>query len=412
MSLSRWQRLGYPATRLGGQLDFADAATLAAGSFRLMGQGYEIQIDSPGIQCSDPLQRGSQVLLDAVDFDRQGDRLKFRHPVAIAVATSPQAQTSTYFSSPQIQQEWFAFQRDLADGCRALGLLQVATPSLVVCPGMEPTLEPLGVHWTVRANQRIQRFLPTSPELSLKKLLSVGYTDFFEMRACFRAEAPSPLHATEFTMLEWYRGFADLAILAKDLQGMLDFLHQRGWLARAPKLQSTTMSELFHRHLDLVLTPTTPRQELVQALQSHDLSYDPGWTWDDCFHVLFMEKIEAELGLDQPLLVTHYPPSQAALARFTEEGWADRAELYWKGMEIANGFNELTDAALQAARFQQELVERTQTGRTAVPIDEEFLTSLRAGVPPTAGMALGVERLFMACRDLRHIQQLKIFPCS
>jgi lysyl-tRNA synthetase class 2 len=108
--------------------------------------------------------------------------------------------------------------------------------------------------------------------------------------------------------------------------------------------------------------------------------------------------------------VRDFPPSQAALARLNAAGWADRLELYWNGLEIANGFNELTDAATQRARFVAELGERQALGRSPVPLDEDFLQALKAGIPPTAGMAVGLERLFMARKGIRDIGELKVFP--
>jgi lysyl-tRNA synthetase class 2 len=394
---------------LGGRISFENREQFRDGRFVLSGQGQTFRVQAAGVLETSEVVDGAQVAFDVAGVLRTGDLLSFDRVIAVDVVAVPRAQAPDIFSSAEMQRRWFEFQWDVVDGFSRAGMIQVQTPSMVICPGMEPALEPLSVSWKLNSKTQIHRFLPTSPELSLKKLLAAGYTDFFELRPCFRAEESSPLHATEFTMLEWYRAFAGTEILIQDLKDLFAFLHQKGWIHQAPEWTVVTMAQLFKTHVGLELTPETTREKLESALLRFGLQSEPSWSWDDCFHLLFLEKIERQLGQHGPTLVKDYPPSQAALARWTPEGWADRLELYWKGIEIANGFNELTDASLQRQRFEVEVQERADRGRTAVPMDEEFLKSLEAGLPPTAGMALGVERLFMACLDLRDIQQIKLF---
>jgi lysyl-tRNA synthetase class 2 len=124
-----------------------------------------------------------------------------------------------------------------------------------------------------------------------------------------------------------------------------------------------------------------------------------------------LEKIEPALATkDEPVILWHFPPSQAALSRLTPEGWADRFELYWRGLEIANAFHELNDPHENRRRFQEDQNRKTARGKSAPPIDEELMTALHWGMPPASGIALGMERLFMALLKLNRIEDVRLFP--
>lgn len=406
MSLARWFHSGRPAAWVGGRLELTSTQAFSQGEFLLLGQGCTFPVPPNGhpVDLSlSPLTpvAGAQVRIQMPIQDGV--------PVKMIVDSQPQSPAPEVGSTPQLQRDWFRFLKNVDEIFSELGLLRVSTPSLVVCPGVEPVLEPIAVNYK-------GRFLPTSPELHLKKLLANDYTDFFEMRPCFRVETPSPHHEPEFTMLEWYRGFATSEILIHDLQALLSGLSRKGWgpSAAAPSLQIRirSMAQLFQDHVQMDLKPSTPITDLWSALKSFNLHFENTWSWDDCFHLLFLEKIESQLGINGPELVCNYPPSQAALAKLAPDGWADRMELYWHGLEIANGFGELTDAAVQRARFAQEMQIRKDRGMTEVPLDPKFIQALEAGVPQSAGMALGLERLFMAFSGIKTIQDIKLFPES
>jgi lysyl-tRNA synthetase class 2 len=270
------------------------------------------------------------------------------------------------------------------------GLSEVFTPSLVVCPGLEPSLEPFAV---------ADKFLPTSPEIHLKKALADGHTDIFEIKSCFRDKENSPHHAAEFLMLEWYRSFADLEMVIEDLHGLV-----------GRPITITTFANLFREILEFELRPETTAKEMEGLCHQWQVETHPTDTFGDLFHRLVIEFIEpALLKSGQPTIVRDFPPSQAALAKIKADGWADRFELYWNGLEVANAFNEVTSASEQAARWAGETAERKRLGTKSLPIDSEMLQALEKGLPPTGGIALGLERLYMAKHGLSDIKELRLF---
>jgi len=177
------------------------------------------------------------------------------------------------------------------------------------------------------------------------------------------------------------------------------------------KLNRTTMAELFAKVFPgFVLKSTTSIDELRGLAQSQAVHFEPEDSWDDVFLRIFIEKIEANLGVDGPLLVRGYPPSQAALSRIAHNGFADRFEVYWRGLELANAFHELNDPIENQARFKKDADLKAHLGKIAVPIDAQLIEAFEAGMPPAGGIALGVERLFMALFEIRDISETRTFP--
>lgn len=288
--------------------------------------------------------------------------------------------------------------------------LEVATPTLVPSPGLEPHIEPF-VSQLRFGDKTKTIYLPFSPEFHLKKLLSVGHGKIFELKTCFRNGEISPLHQPEFEMLEWYEIGADLNQIAALLEALVREVAEQMQRPRPQPFRRCSMSELFYEFLSFELRPDTPLKELASLAQARDLDLRSDDSWDDVFFRLFINFIEPKLGHTEPLIVRDYPPSQAALARLTPQGWADRFELYWRGIEIANAFHELNDPVEQRRRFAADLAHRRTLGASPVPIDEEFLQALDSGIPPSAGIALGLERLFMCVMksEGRPITQLRAF---
>ncbi|MCX7979128.1 MAG: EF-P lysine aminoacylase GenX [Bdellovibrionaceae bacterium] len=281
------------------------------------------------------------------------------------------------------------------------GFMEIATPTLVDCPGTEPSLEPFATEFVV-GNRRKKFFLPTSPELHLKKTLVLGAEKVFEIKTCYRNGEVTEVHQPEFTMLEWYRAYERPESLKEDLRELLaELAGEQNWT-------ETTVSELFRKHLDFCLTPQTQAQELRQLAVNLGLNVQGLELVDDFFTLLWVEKIEPYLP-NGPLLVSKYPPFQAALARLDQDGWGDRFEFYWRGLEIANAFHELNDPRLQEDRFQEDLGKRDRWGKTPIALDQEFLAGLRCGMPPASGIALGLERLYMALHGLSDIRQTRVF---
>jgi elongation factor P--(R)-beta-lysine ligase len=304
--------------------------------------------------------------------------------------------------------EFARFVRTLREFFVQRGFEEVLTPALVTCPGLEPHLEPFAVTVS-KGREKRTAYLPTSPEIHLKKAMATGRSDIFEIKPCFRSREFSQHHENEFYMLEWYRGFADLALIEDDLRALLAALTTASFSKATPAPKVTTFKKLFAELLHFDLHPATTHEELrvlCEHLGLHALDDD---SFNDLFHRLLIDHIEPKFSAMGPLIVRDFPPSQAALARLTPEGWADRFEFYWNGLEIANAFNEVTDPEEQIRRWQSEKDERAHLGTSEVPDDPDLIEALRRGLPPTGGIALGVERLYMACKGVREIRELKLF---
>lgn len=352
------------------------------------------------------------------DFQAQGTafqsvNLKIKKLLLLAPCLD---QSTSLSSSPEIQKLWSDFLKDVRQFFSERSFLAVSTPTLVPSPGTEPFLDVFEIQNESNNNKTSKHpkyYLPTSPELHLKKALSGGYHNIFEVRSCFRKGEISERHQPEFTMLEWYRSFCNLEDILEDCLHLISFITQQE--LKRSDVDVVSMAEVFQEVLGFHLRPQSSIQDLKNLARELGLhaSVQEYQIWDDVFYQIFVEKIEPLLekrSQARPLFLTKYPPSQAALARLTSDGWGDRFELYWKGMEIANAFHELNNPKIQAERFQHDLEVKITSGRPPVEIDAEFLQCLRAGMPPSAGIALGVERLFLCLHPQLKIQDLRLFP--
>ncbi len=291
------------------------------------------------------------------------------------------------------------------------GFLEVATPARVCSPGQEVHLDAIAAgrsdgqaHWLI-----------TSPEYHLKRLVADGLSPIFEICRCWRADESGPHHRTEFTMLEWYRANAPLEVLAADCEALVAVAVQaagRGPLALglgAP-FARTTVKELFARHIGLSLTGAETAAELRAAAQSAGVGVGAATAWDDIFYQLFLDRIEPELARSEPTFVFDWPAPLGALARPhpRDPRLVERFELYAGGLELANAFGELTDPVEQRRRFEEEAAIRAARGKAVYPIDEALLAALPQ-MPPTAGIALGLDRLIMLALGARDISEVQAF---
>lgn len=297
--------------------------------------------------------------------------------------------------------EFAKFVDQVRSHFKGRGLLEIFTPTLVTCPGLEPSLEAFETRVT-NGREHWVKYLPTSPEIHLKKAMAFGLSDIFEIRPCFRRGEFSAHHSNEFYMLEWYRAFADLDQIIVDLAGLLSYLN-------GPSLEITDFAELFQEIFSFRLTPKTDREELRQLAIAFEVETSTNDTFADIFHRLMIEKIEPAIANRGPLVVRRFPPAMAALAKIDEKGWADRFELYWNGLEIANAFNEVTDPKEQLNRWEGELRERERLGTAKLPMDLEMIEALKMGIGPSGGIALGMERLYMALYAVTDIRELSLF---
>ncbi len=311
----------------------------------------------------------------------------------------------TTFNSLPVHR-WADFLAQVRTILVGLGMVEVQTPTLVCNPGMEPELEPFSTNFK-NGSQHHGLFFATSPELHLKQLLCRGMTDIFEIKTVFRNEELTPLHEPEFLMLEWYRAFANLSVIEADLKTLVQTLIER-FSGRQAQVSRFTVAELFALHTGFELAPATKRQELFDLAAKKGLGPSEKFDFNDIFNLIWVALIEPKLP-SEPFLLVDYPPSQAALARIGASGWADRCEFYWHGFEIANAFNELNNPQEQRARFVHDQQKRIEYGRTELKIDENFMSALEMGLPPSGGIALGLDRLFMALYGYKSILATRPF---
>ncbi len=252
-------------------------------------------------------------------------------------------------------------------------------------------------------------FLQASPELHMKRLLAVGATAIFQVTRSFRGDERGRLHNPEFTIVEWYRAGDDMWA-GIDL---LDELTQS--LLSTPPAARTTYAEIFRRAIDLDPHMATIA-ELSTAAEMANIDVPAGMdrdNRDEWLNLLLATRVEPQLGRDKPEIVYHYPASQASLAKIVPadagNDVAERFELYYRGIELANGFHELTDAAEQRRRFQIVNAARIANGRRALPLPESLLAALAHGLPDCTGVALGFDRLAMLAVGAQEISDVMAF---
>ncbi len=307
---------------------------------------------------------------------------------------------------------WQKFNQEIRNFFSEREFLEIQTPSLVICPGTEPSLDVFSTKLN-KGSKSKELFLPTSPELHLKKSLCLGCEKVFEIKNCFRNNEFSKHHQPEFTLLEWYRAYKNLDAIEADIRDLFRFLSGQFPLMNMISPQSyrvATVAELFYELAGSTITAFSTLEDYKRIAQKNNISIQGASSIDDYFFAVFMEKIEPQIPRDQLLIVKDYPPFQAALARLTSTGWADRMEIYFGGIELANGFNELNDPREQVRRFEKDLAQKKELGKTLIPMDPEFINLLKKGMPPSAGIALGLERLFMVLFDIKNIEDTKLFP--
>lgn len=247
-------------------------------------------------------------------------------------------------------------------------------------------------------------WLSTSPEYHMKRLLAAGSGPIFQISKVFRNEEAGNRHNPEFTMLEWYRPHFDMYRLINEVDDLLQQI--------LDCLPAESMSYQFAFQEYVGLDPlSATRKELMEAARQQNFIAEEDEDRDTLLQFLFSEMVEPKIGLNAPVVIYHFPSSQAALAQLSPEDQrvAERFEFYYKGVELANGFHELTDADEQRRRFEQDNRQRQKAGLPLRAIDERFLGALQAGMPNTAGVALGVDRLVMIALGVETIKEVISF---
>ena len=294
------------------------------------------------------------------------------------------------------------------------GLLEVDTPIVVNAPVTDVHIHSAKVEFA--ADSRAF-FLHTSPEYAMKRLLAAGSGDIYQICHVVRGLERGRVHNAEFTLIEWYRIGYTLDQLMNEVETLVRTLLSD--VAFSLSSQRLSYQEAFLRELDL--DPfTASMDELANAASSVGFSADsqpgvqrgPGAQRDELLELLMGTVIGPKLGRNSLTFVYNYPASQAALARVnpSDPRTALRFELYCKGMELANGFQELASAEEQRARFEHDNEERRRMGLPTYPLDERLLSALTAGLPECAGVALGFDRTLMLAAEVDHIDDVLPFP--
>lgn len=293
----------------------------------------------------------------------------------------------------------------LTRGVRAFfdgrGYVEVETPYAVPTPGEEVHLQCFRTELQRPDGRRESRFLHTSPEFAMKRIVAATGLPTFQLARVWRNGEASALHAPEFTMLEWYRPHADLASLMDETEALLRHVlppvldRTAGPLAFDRPFERLTMAEAFTRFVGVdLLAIGEDAHALANAARTVLRENE---TWEDLFFRLLLERVEPQIGRDRPCFLTHWPTAQAALARRdpADPRVALRFELYADGIELANAFEELTEPREQRARFEVDRARRISLyPEQNWPLDEAFLEEL-AAMPPCSGIALGFDRLVM-----------------
>ncbi len=297
--------------------------------------------------------------------------------------------------------------RRVRDFFAARDVLEVETPLSGRAFGTDPAIEP----FVVREKSREETwYLQGSPEFYMKRLLAAGSGPIYQISKAFRQGEIGRRHNPEFTLLEWYRpGFSASDLMAEVAALMQDLL------GTTPVVQSCAYAEWFTHilQLDIFAADVAALRACAAAQQIPDAA-DLGLERDAWLDLLWVECIEPQLPPDQLTFVTDYPASQAALAELNPQDprTAARFELYYGGLELANGFQELTNVAEQTARFHADNAQRERAGQAMLPLDSRFIAALQHGLPRCAGVAVGLDRVLMAQLGLSSLDQVLTFSAE
>lgn len=309
------------------------------------------------------------------------------------------------------------------------GFVEVETAALQVSPGNEAHLSAFATEAIQPDGSRKALYLHTSPEFACKKLLAAGERRLFSFGRVWRNRERGALHHPEFTMVEWYRAGENYEKLMQDCAALLALAAERAGTRRFSfrnreadpfaEAERVTVAEAFDRYagIDLLATVepdgSTDAEALRASLGRAGIRTAPDDNWADLFSRVMVERVEPNLGIGQATILCEYPVSEAALARPSprDSRVAERFELYCCGVELANGFGELTDTAEQRRRFILEMDEKERIYGERYPLDEDFLAALSI-MPEASGIALGFDRLVMLATGATRIEDVIWTPVA
>ena len=285
-------------------------------------------------------------------------------------------------------------------------VLEVETPLLASAPVTDLHLQALTSQFRgPGADEGLELFLQTSPEFAMKRLLASGSGPIYQICRAFRDGEAGRRHNPEFTILEWYRPGWDHHRLMDEMDELL------AAILCSRSGERLTYAEAFERYAGLAIFGESD-DALRLRVADLDVSDLEGLSRNDLLDLVLTHVVEPKLGHCQPTFIHDYPASQASLARVRdgEPPLAERFEVFAEGIELANGYHELTDPAVQRQRFETDLEARRNLDLPVVPIDERLLAALEHGLPECAGVALGVDRLLMLASGTRDIADIIAFP--
>lgn len=322
------------------------------------------------------------------------------------------------------------------------GFMELETPLLVHSPDPEPSIAVFQTELQMFDGSTRAGYLTTSPEFSLKKMLAAGVGDCFQVCKAFRnGEVGSTRHNPEFTILEWYRTQADYTAVMEDCEDLLLFILRYVADRQAdgsrialgePKSDATelqfqgktfdlskgweriTVSEAFEKYAGIDQDTLLDATKLLAVARDKGYQITEETTFQEAFDQIFMNEIEHKLGAEKPTIICEYLASQAALARKkpSDPRFAERFEFYINGLELGNAFSELTEWKEQEERLQADVDERAELGLPTFEIDHDFVAAVKAGFPPTGGIAVGVDRLVMLMADAESIVDTLALPAK
>ena len=308
----------------------------------------------------------------------------------------------------------------------AHGFTEVETAALQVSPGNETHLHAFATELIAPGGERHSLYLRTSPEFACKKLLAAGETRIFDFARVFRNRERGDLHHPEFTLLEWYRAnepyerlWEDCAALIAEVARVtgVNRFEFRGRSADPfadPERVTVAKAFMQYAGIDLLTTIDSGegnRESLAAAATKAGMAFGAGDDWGDIFSRVLVERVEPQLGRGRATILYEYPLPMAALARAKNDKVAERFEIYLCGVELANGFGELTDAAEQRSRFDAAMDEKQRIYGERYPVDEDFLAALSL-MPQASGVALGFDRLVMLATGAQCIEQVLWSPVA
>lgn len=351
-----------------------------------------------------PPEEGTLVVVDGT---RSASGVLAGHVEAVGAARVPFPRAGGEFraltDSGRLRARGLRARAEVLRGIRAYfdaqGFLEVETPSAVLSPGMDLHLTALEVRGI-----GAERWLVTSPEYQMKRLLVGGLSRIYQTGRAFRADESGARHQPEFSMLEWYRGFEDAESVMRDTEELVQGLAiARHGTATLPGGEGP-------------IDVTAPWQRLPVSQAFESLAGVDMWQVlpdEESFFRTLALVIEPKLGRSRPVFLTEWPASMASLARLIPGRTppvADRFEAFVDGMELCNGFGELTCPVEQRARLERDRAERARLGLTVHALDERFLSSLEEGMPPSGGNALGIDRLVMLLLGAQDLREVMGFP--